>query len=228
MRDRAAAPEIIPALSDPEPFVRKEAAWALGALPDRQATLPLGRALGDTSAEVRLEAACSLERIGNRRAVPTLTRLLRDSRRTVRWQAARALAEVASPFALDELIGAVADSAAEVRVEVVRALGMVGRQRALEPLMERVHEDQDSEVRSLAALVLGDLRNAWAVPTLIDALHDRSGRVRWAAATSLGLIADGRAREPLERLLKTETHEPVKLAVRLSLYRIGTIGPPAE
>jgi HEAT repeat protein len=190
-------------------------------LRDRRGTLPLVRVLGDTSADARLEAAYALERLGDRRATSALVWLLTDPRRPVRWQAARAIAQAPSPFAVDGLIRALDDSAAEVRAEAVRALGMIGRQAALEPLMKRLREDEDSEVRAFASLVLGDLRNAWAVPALVSALHDRSGRVRWAAVTSLGLMADAHAREPLERLLKTETHEPVRLAARLSLHRIN-------
>jgi len=58
-------------------------------------------------------------------------------------------------------------------------------------------KSQDAQVRSTAAMELGEIRDPCRISYLIDSLGDESADVREAAATWLGTLGDDRAVEPL-------------------------------
>jgi len=65
-------------------------------------------------------------------------------------------------------------------------------------------EDTNYKVRVQAALVLGKLGDAAAMPCLVRALGDQNKTVRGMAAQALGQIGDPAAREPLRALGKRD------------------------
>jgi len=65
-------------------------------------------------------------------------------------------------------------------------------------------EDTNYKVRVQAALVLGKVGDAGAVPCLVRALADQNKTVRGMAAQALGQIGDPAAREPLRALGKRD------------------------
>ncbi|HLY25458.1 MAG TPA: HEAT repeat domain-containing protein [Aggregatilineales bacterium] len=79
------------------------------------------------------------------------------------------------------------------RLKSAQALGELGDDRAVEALGELIVEDDDENVRSMAAVALGKIGSPDGVPALIEALRDNRARVRGAAAQALGDIGDGRA-----------------------------------
>jgi PAS domain S-box-containing protein len=87
-----------------------------------------------------------------------------------------------------------------VRDEAARALWRQG-ETAVERLIEKLAAD-DSEVRRTVVGALGELKNARAVPALIEVLETDS-ELASAAAQALGQIGDARAFEPLIDLLET-------------------------
>jgi hypothetical protein len=101
-------------------------------------------------------------------------------------------------------------TAALAFVAVVAAAGRTPSARAAAPaakvqeLCKAVLEDPNYKVRVQAALVLGRLGDASAVPTLLKALEDSNKTVRAIAAQALGQIGDQAALEPLRELLKHE------------------------
>ena len=90
---RAVEP-LLRALKDPESDVRKQVAWALGAIRDARAVDGLIAALGDTHGAVRKQVAWALGAIGDGRATDGLTAALQDKDADVRKQAAWALGVV--------------------------------------------------------------------------------------------------------------------------------------
>ena len=58
-------------------------------------------------------------------------------------------------------------------------------------------KDKDKNVRQLAALEMGEIKDTSAVEPLIAALKDNNSSVRWSAAEALGKIKDERAVGPL-------------------------------
>jgi HEAT repeat protein len=87
------AAAVAAALRDPDPLVRRHAAFASRSVPD------LLRALDDPHGGVRWAAANALGRLRAREAVGPLSRRLRRRDRSVRWAAARALGEIGGPEA---------------------------------------------------------------------------------------------------------------------------------
>jgi HEAT repeat protein len=80
------------------------------------------------------------------------------------------------------------------------ALGRLG-ERGVDALIRALH-NADPDVRSSAALNLGDSKNPRAVGPLIRVLRDKSLIVRIDAIMSLGRLGDERAWEPLMGLLE--------------------------
>jgi HEAT repeat protein len=70
--------ELIAALNDRSPAVRKRAAETLGELEEVQAVEPLTRALMDSDTNVRVHAALALGMIGDMSATAPLTYALKD------------------------------------------------------------------------------------------------------------------------------------------------------
>jgi HEAT repeat protein len=70
--------ELIAALNDRSPAVRKRTAETLGELEEVQAVEPLTRALMDSDTNVRVHAALALGMIGDMSATAPLTYALKD------------------------------------------------------------------------------------------------------------------------------------------------------
>ncbi len=99
-----AVEELITALRDPIPEVRREAAKALGAIGDPRAVPALLQLLKDPASGLTLEAAEALGAIGSPDATDELTMLLDDERIEARIAACQALKRIADPRALPALL----------------------------------------------------------------------------------------------------------------------------
>ena len=75
----------------------------------------------------------------------------------------------------------------------------------VDELCRAVTDDSNYKVRVQAALVLGKLGDARAVPPLIKALGDQNKSVRGIAASALGQLGDATAVDPLRDLLRHES-----------------------
>jgi hypothetical protein len=102
-----------------------------------------------------------------------------------------------------------------------------GRARAgvsVEDLCRAVVEDPSYKVRVSAALTLGKVGGAAAVPALLKALSDQNNSVRGIAAQSLGKIGDSRASDPLRDLLRGEADAFVKSQATAALAALAAGG----
>lgn len=133
-------------------FVRKAAAYALGAFQGAERTIALIGALTQKDLEVRGAAAVSLGDHPDADAISALTNALSDKSAFVRAQAARGLgvngraSQPAVP-ALIRLLGSDGDS--EVKRQAARALGLIGDRSAIAALTGARH-NQDPYLVSLA------------------------------------------------------------------------------
>ncbi|MFP4057659.1 MAG: HEAT repeat domain-containing protein [Candidatus Brocadiia bacterium] len=100
------------------------------------------------------------------------------------------------------------------------SLARIG-QRAAEPLIE-VLSDENEKVRQHAALALGGIKAAEAVPGLIPLLEDEVGEVRAEAAKALGRIGDRRAVEALIQALG----DPSSAVRKEAAWALGEIKDP--
>jgi HEAT repeat protein len=87
--------QLLEALSDPAPVVRRETAFVLGELGGEATISALGRLADDPNADVRLIAVDALAKIGGPQAVQALTQTTHDDNELVRARAVHALGRLA-------------------------------------------------------------------------------------------------------------------------------------
>jgi len=162
---QAAVAPLIAELSNRNPSVRRNAAWAIGEIrggrgTDRSAAVePLIVALSDGDAWVRRAAAYSLGELRPRQATESLIAALGDAEWSVREMSAWALGEM-------------------------RAVSGVG---SLTTLLLR---DENERVRRKAAWALGEIRDPRALDALNIALNDRERSVRATVKWAISEIRD--------------------------------------
>jgi len=86
--------QLLEALSDPAPLVRRETAFVLGELGGGAAISALGRLAADPNADVRLIAVDALAKIGGPQAVQALSQATHDDSELVRARAVHALGQL--------------------------------------------------------------------------------------------------------------------------------------
>ncbi len=208
--------------TDPEPQVRRMAAWALGEIEDARGIPALSDALRtDQDTGVRKMAAWALGEIEDAQAVPALGAALEDEDPEVRRAAIHALGEIESPTAVEFLIPALSSDDVQIRKHAAWALGEIDDARAVDPLAAAL-KDANAEVRRAAAHGLGEIESPRAVDALVAALKDADPQVRRHAAWALGEIEDARAVGPLGAALKDSDAE----VRRAAIYALGEIESP--
>lgn len=193
---RQARGYLIKALKDNDPWVRLEAAKALGKIGDQRGIDLLIEALGDYY--LRNTAVRALVEIGEP-AIEPLSRALRDRDIGGQEGAAEALMKIGKP-AVEVLIEALRDKACR-RDIVALALGEIGDIRAI-PYLREALDDVNPTVCKAAVLALEEIGKP-PVDQLINALGDEDLQVRQKIAWELGMISES-AMEALIRALKDE------------------------
>ena len=96
------------------------------------------------------------------------------------------------------------------RLHAIWGLTQLGRKDArAAPILAKLLNDKDAEVRAQAAKGLGDVGYAKAFGTLVKKLGDPEPRVQFFAAQSLGKLKDAKATTPLLAMLKrNDNHDP--------------------
>jgi HEAT repeat protein len=92
--NKANLAQLLEALSDPAPVVRRETAFVLGELGGEAAISALGRLAADPNADVRLIAVDALAKIGGPQAVQALSEATHDDSELVRAWAVHALGQL--------------------------------------------------------------------------------------------------------------------------------------
>lgn len=104
-----------------------------------------------------------------------------------------------------------------VAFSVEEALEDIGH-RTVEPFLEAL-KDKDAYVRSGAAWIIGNIKDASTMEPLIEALKDEDKDVRWLAVVALGDIGDERAISPIT-MIPTVNDEFLKEIVSEALEKI--------
>ena len=139
---------LVTALADPEAWIRKEAAVALGILNDERGVVHLIQALQtDAEADVRKLAAHGLGLRCGGETIGVLMGVLvnQQEEASVRGMAAESLGSCFAREAIPELIRALGDGSAEVRFWAAHALGFMKSKPAL-PELKRLEETDQAEV----------------------------------------------------------------------------------
>jgi HEAT repeat protein len=190
-------------LGRPETKVRCVAALALGQIGDVRAVRPLLAILDKRweISDVQSAAAEALDKFG----LAALETVL-NSHSDRMPAALLSFVERLGVDAVERLLAALKDTSPHVREQAIRLLYKIGVRdaRVIEPLLDEL-QDQESGVRDVAALTLGQIGDARAVETLVVALQDKFEHVRRAAAEALGQIGDVRAVEYIVSARKKTT-----------------------
>jgi len=117
-----------------------------------------------------------------------LIRLLDHRDVDIQWQSADALGSLGSTATLP-LIATLNHRKTAVRIGAIEALGTIRDQRSQKPLISLLEQDEDAEVRWVAALALGSLGSPEAINPLVRALKDPDRYVRYGAAQALQSLA---------------------------------------
>lgn len=251
IQNHEAISSLIRSLGDANSEVRKEAVRALTSFKE-SAVLPLVRALiMSRDTYIRQNSALALGDIGDKRAIPALFVSLGDSYFLVRSASEAALykfgkvltdklIKVLTPVEHDlELAYQLIDSPlANERLRGIEFLGFYRDPRSVKVLQRMLHDPYHKiqEVaqsvlfvlgcyawkRTGAARLIGMLRIAEAIPTLINALDDVDKDVRIEAIRSLGYLRSGEAVPHLMEKLEDKNVD-IRRSAAWSLGRIGDV-----
>ncbi len=148
-------PALIRALKFEEPVVGSAATYALGALRDPRATVPLTRLLQTPGSQLRWDAAYALGMLGDRHAVPALMDAMREAQK-------EALKKPLTRGRQNE--------PRELAIAAIEALGKLRDPRAVTPLLALLQADRpDNPLASSAAQALGHIADPVVVPALVRA-----------------------------------------------------------
>jgi len=117
-----------------------------------------------------------------------LIRLLDHRNVDIQWQSADALGSLGT-IAILPLITALNHRKTAVRLGAIEALGTIRDQRSGKSLIYLLEQDENVEVRWVAALALGNLGSPEAINPLVRALKDPDRYIRYGAAQALQSLA---------------------------------------
>lgn len=191
--------EIIKALHDPSPQVRRRAATALARLDDPKAVIELVHQLDEHPALVDEETIAALSSIGTLVAVPSLLRFLDSPRPLLRRASARAIGLIASRsdpdderfvVAVDRLVTSARDTSdPDFRRSALQALRALGSKESAEVVAEAALDKLPS-IRIAAAEAVEELGITSAAVNLRESLCRYSDEANAEVAYALGVVGD--------------------------------------
>ena len=140
--------QLIQALADASPLVRRSAARALGETGAESATQRLLQELIDGGSDIRPEAAEALGRLGHAGSIDPLIEALEDGDTRVRISAIRGLAEIGGPEVKELLFWHLGEGFDRATfATIVEALGQLGDYRIVRPTLQRLPEFPSAAVQ---------------------------------------------------------------------------------
>ena len=140
--------QLIQALSDASPVVRRNAARALGETRSEEATDPLIKELIDGESDIRPEAAEALGRLGHHGGIDPLIEALDDADPRVRISAIRGLWEIGGPEVQELLFWYFGDRFDPITFPtLVDVLSRMGDYRVIKSALDRLNDFQSAAVR---------------------------------------------------------------------------------
>ncbi len=207
---------------------RERAAFVMGRVGSAEwASVALLGALDVASpVGVRLRAIWSLGQLRDKRAVPLLLDQLKDADAAVATQAALALAamgEAAVP-GLISLLGSAQPAVCQSAVKALSSMANV----ALRPLLNIVQDDTQPEVAVAgAAQALGLLRDVQAIPSLVQLLRARDGKMAPVAAAALASLGAPAARALVDALPTQGAESELGATIVGALVSLGADAIPS-
>ncbi len=185
-----ASGELLKALSDPSPAVRRQAARALGRLNDPEAARSLTKFVAENRELVEEETLDALGDMGAVDAVSVVMSFLTDPRSPMRRQAARTLGRLGSLDALKPLEGAAADAGdPDLRRAAIQALRTLNARDAW-PMIGKALQDPHPSVRAAAAEAASDMGLTELATEVRHALHVYGDSYASELAYALGALGE--------------------------------------
>lgn len=185
-----ASEEVIQALHDPSPRVRRQAAMALATLGDVGAAAALVHQLEEHPDLVEDETIEALGELRSHAAVPSLIRHLQSPKSSTRRASARALGRIGDVAAISPLMLAASDKGdADLRRASLQALRVMGAVEA-EPVILNALLDPYPSVRIAAAEAIDELMLVGALDNLRESMKRYDDEAESEVAYALGSIGD--------------------------------------
>ena len=237
---KMAVPDLIKALQDPRPDIRREAVIALAHIgPEAQPAVPALLKLLNSSEmlDPRGGAAYALGKIGAKEAIPDLHKTLQNKDdQNLRIASAWALVMLEPDNkqiltdAVPQLLLAAKHPWVLARREAMTALGKIGSgAKAAVPTLTEALSDTDAGVRNEALVALAEIGPdaAPAVPKIVERLADSQINVRYSACFALGRIGPAAREAAVPALLKT-LQDPDDFLKMMSAWALVHISPRTE
>jgi HEAT repeat protein len=221
-RSPEAVAALIGAMEDPEPFVRWQAAEALGKQEAGRVFGRLSQALAGPSPLQRAGAAQALGRLSGEAACQALVTALDDKDAAVRTAGAHALGSCGDPTLMQALVPLLEDPDLAARCAAAQALGRIGDTRAAGPLAAALRPDQHLLFRRAVAAALARVPHPEVQETLLAALRDPDPQVRGYSAQALGQVGNEGAWLALQPLL-ADTSPLLRSTVAIEARRAVTL-----
>ncbi|MBD3404314.1 hypothetical protein GF420_15600 [candidate division GN15 bacterium] len=180
-----AVPDLVEALERPNGLVVQRVAWALGAIKDTAAVLPLAGVSDHPRWQVRNQAVLALGKIGDTRGGDAVLAALSDSIGQVRTAAVVSAGKLGLTMAVQPLIRLLADDFYGARQMAMVSLMKLDTPMVVEALGEAMADDPPL-IGQLACRVLGKL----GTPRAIEILHEQvvTGDQERVTAAALALV----------------------------------------
>jgi len=187
---RLASDEVIRALHDPQPRVRRQAAATIARLQDPRAVGELIHQVEEHPDLLEEEMIEALGAIGDVKAMPALIRTLQSPRSILRRAAARALGKLGAnePAAVEALIQAAGDATdVDLRRSALQALRVLGAMEAADVIRRGIRDPHPS-VRIAAAEAVAEMGVAEAAPELRESMRQYDDEASSEIAYALGCV----------------------------------------
>ena len=114
---------------------------------------------------------------------------------------------------VDFWLGKLSNEDSAIKMGAVRMLGELGDTKASPYVVRLLSQNEDLWVRVEAVIALGRIKDKQTADVLIEALDSHNPPIRREAATSLGLIGDIRAVDPLISRLGRDNNPLVRARI---------------
>jgi len=217
--------ELVAALSDPVPTVRREAARSLAKLRDELTVGEIARFAEENPSTVEEEVLDALGSGGGPEAVRVLCGFLTDPRAALRRRAALVLGEIGDPAAALPLRKAALSDDPDLASSAIHALQAIGDQAAEEVIVRGLAHHAPI-VRSAAAESAAHLGSPSLAEPLQSALAESDGAVLGEIAYALAVVAGKDAAEVVMRAAVRADTPMARRRCLLGLARIFDVEAP--
>ncbi len=212
--------EIIKALQDPAPRVRRQAAVTLGKLDQVEASKAIVNILENFPNLVEEETIEALGRSTSKVGVDTLIKYLENPRSTLRRAAARALGRIGDKKAIPVLIEITQNTPdSDLKRAVLQSLRILEAKEAI-PLVVESLADQDPTIKIAAAEAVSELKILGVSNILRESLVNENDEASSELCYALGCVGN---QEDIPLMLQTASLSSTSVARRRCLLGVAKL-----